>query len=112
MQIEQPPLVGEVSGNLFADRGCHVVGVTDLYDRILRFLDRSRYLFFQVAPGCTQEAEWTLFQTHYFSGNLVAPEIEPGPLDQYPGTLSIIPQRRSTFFYITYINSLRTSQEA
>jgi hypothetical protein len=24
------------------------------------------------------EAEWTLFQTHYFSENLVAPEIEPG----------------------------------
>jgi hypothetical protein len=33
-----------------ADRGCHVVNVTDLYDRILGFLDRSRYFFFQVAP--------------------------------------------------------------
>jgi hypothetical protein len=29
----------------------------------------------------TREAEWTLFQTHYFSENLVAPGIEPGPLD-------------------------------
>jgi hypothetical protein len=28
---------------LFADRGCHVVSVTDLYGRILGFLDRSRY---------------------------------------------------------------------
>jgi hypothetical protein len=28
---------------LFADRGCHVVSVTDPYDRILDFLDRSRY---------------------------------------------------------------------
>jgi hypothetical protein len=28
---------------LFADRGCHVVSVTDLYDRIPDFLDRSRY---------------------------------------------------------------------
>jgi hypothetical protein len=27
----------------FADKGCHVVSVTDLYDRILGFLDRSRY---------------------------------------------------------------------
>jgi hypothetical protein len=27
----------------FADRGCHVVSVTDLYDRILGFIDRSRY---------------------------------------------------------------------
>jgi hypothetical protein len=34
----------------FADRGCHVVSVTDPYGRILRFLDRSPYFFFQVAP--------------------------------------------------------------
>jgi hypothetical protein len=31
-----------------ADRGCHVVSVTDLYGRILSFLDRSRYFFFQI----------------------------------------------------------------
>jgi hypothetical protein len=35
------------------------------------FLDRSHYFFFQVA-------EWTPFQTHYFSKNVVAPGIEPG----------------------------------
>jgi hypothetical protein len=29
-----------------------------------------------------------------------------------PGTLTTRSQRRSTFFYITYINSVRTSQEA
>jgi hypothetical protein len=34
----------------FADKGCHVVSVTDPYGRILDFLDRSRYFFFQVAP--------------------------------------------------------------
>jgi hypothetical protein len=28
---------------LFADRGCHVVGVTDPYGRIIGFLDRSLY---------------------------------------------------------------------
>jgi hypothetical protein len=27
----------------FADKGCHVVSVTDPYGRILAFLDRSRY---------------------------------------------------------------------
>jgi hypothetical protein len=27
----------------FADRGCNVVSVTDPYDRVLGFLDRSRY---------------------------------------------------------------------
>jgi hypothetical protein len=35
---------------IFADRECHVVSVTDPYDRILGFLDRSSYFFFQVAP--------------------------------------------------------------
>jgi hypothetical protein len=34
----------------FADRGCHVVSVTDPYGSILDFLDRSRYFFFQVGP--------------------------------------------------------------
>jgi hypothetical protein len=32
------------------DRGCLVVSMTDLYGHILNFLDRSHYLFFQVAP--------------------------------------------------------------
>jgi hypothetical protein len=54
-----------------------VVSVTDPYGLILGFLDRSRYIFFQAAP---HEAEWTPFQTYYFSENLVAPGIEPGPL--------------------------------
>jgi hypothetical protein len=34
----------------FVDRVCRVVSVTDSYGRILGFLDRSRYFFFQVAP--------------------------------------------------------------
>jgi hypothetical protein len=32
------------------DRVCHVVSVTDPCGRILGFIDRSSYLFFQVAP--------------------------------------------------------------
>jgi hypothetical protein len=47
---ERPPLVSEVSANFFADRGCHVVSVTNPYGRVLGFLDRSRYYFFLVAP--------------------------------------------------------------
>jgi hypothetical protein len=42
-----------LSANLvptFADRGCHVVSVTDPYGRTLGFLDRSRYIFFQAVP--------------------------------------------------------------
>jgi hypothetical protein len=33
-----------------ADSGCHVVSVKNPYSRILGFLDRSRYFYFQVAP--------------------------------------------------------------
>jgi hypothetical protein len=39
------------------------------YGRILGFLDRNRYFFFQI------------FQTHHFSEYLVAPGIELRPLD-------------------------------
>jgi hypothetical protein len=46
---EQQPLVSEVIANFSADRGCHVVSVTNPYGRILGFLDQSRYYFFQVA---------------------------------------------------------------
>jgi hypothetical protein len=41
---EGPPLVGEVIAN-FADRGCHVVSVTDPYGRILGFLDTIRHFY-------------------------------------------------------------------
>jgi hypothetical protein len=58
-----------------------VVNVTDPYGRVLGFLDRSRYFSIKQLLSCTHEAEWTSFQTHYFSENVVAPGIEPGPLD-------------------------------
>jgi hypothetical protein len=44
----------------------------------LTFLDRSRYVFCQVALIYAPEAEWTPFQTHCYSENLVALRIEPG----------------------------------
>jgi hypothetical protein len=55
--------------------------VTDPYGRTLGFLDQSRYFSFKQLLGCTHEAEWTPFQTHYFSENLVVPGIDPEPLD-------------------------------
>jgi hypothetical protein len=55
-----------------------MVSAADLHGRKFGFLDRSRHFFSQVAP---HKAEWTPFQTHYFSENLVAPRTEPGPLD-------------------------------
>jgi hypothetical protein len=35
---------------IFADRGCCVLSATDTHGRVLGFLDRSRYYFFQVVP--------------------------------------------------------------
>jgi hypothetical protein len=60
----------------FEDRGSHVVSLTDPYVRILGFIDRSRYFSIKQLLSCTHEAEWTPFQTHYFSENLVAPGSE------------------------------------
>jgi hypothetical protein len=76
--------------------------VTDPYGRILGFLGRYRYFFFQVAPHSTHEAEWTPFQTHYCSENLVAPGIEPGPLDLYPGTLTTFILQYLFFCFFVY----------
>jgi hypothetical protein len=76
MPTKQPPLVGEVVPT-FADRGCCVVSAMDPPVVSLGFLDRSRYYFFQVAPRCPREAEWTPLQSHCFSENLEAPGIEP-----------------------------------
>jgi hypothetical protein len=59
-----------------------MVSATDPLGRNLGFLDRSRYFFLpRYLLNCNHEAEWTPFQTHYFSENLVAPGIELGPLD-------------------------------
>jgi hypothetical protein len=57
-----------------------VVIAEDPYGDILDYLDRSRYFSIKQLLSCTHEAEWTPFQTHYFSENLVAPGIESGPL--------------------------------
>jgi hypothetical protein len=43
---ERPPILMPT----FADKRCRVVSATDPHGRILGFLDRSRYYFFQVAP--------------------------------------------------------------
>jgi hypothetical protein len=61
----------------FADRGCRVFSVTELYGRIIGFVDRSRYVSIKQLLSCTHEDESTPFQTHYTSENLVAPGIEP-----------------------------------
>jgi hypothetical protein len=44
----------------------------------LSFLDRSRYFSFKWLLIYAHEAEWTPFQTHCYSENLVVLGIEPG----------------------------------
>jgi hypothetical protein len=95
----------------FSDRVCLVVSMTDPYGSVLGFLDRSRYFFFQVTP-------------QLYSRSWVDPVPDPLLLRKserrisnpdlwiWLWTLTTIPQRRSTFFNITYIISVRTSQEA
>jgi hypothetical protein len=58
-----------------------MVSTTDPYGRILGFLNRSRYYSSKHLVNCTHEAEYTPFQTHNVSENLVVPGIKPGPLD-------------------------------
>jgi hypothetical protein len=60
-----------------------VISVANPYDTILDFLDWSRSLPFLSSSSSVvlNEAEWAPFQTHYFSENLIAPGIEPEPLD-------------------------------
>jgi hypothetical protein len=53
----------------------------DAYGRILGSLDWSQYFSSKKLLSCTHEAEWTPFQIHYLSDNLVMLGIEPRPLD-------------------------------
>jgi hypothetical protein len=76
------------------------INVTDPYGRIIGSLDRNRYFSINELLNCTHEAEWTPFQIRNFTEYLVAPGIEPEPLDLYPETLATRPQRRSGKVYI------------
>jgi hypothetical protein len=63
----------------------------------LSFLDRSRYFSFKQRLIYPHEADWTPFQTHCYTENLVAPGIEPRELwVSSSGTLTTGPQRGST----------------
>jgi hypothetical protein len=62
----------------FADKGCRVVNIMDPHGWFFRL---EPLLFLPNSFSVELTPEWTLFQTHYFSGNLVAPEIKSRPLD-------------------------------
>jgi hypothetical protein len=74
---------------------CRVVSAADPRDRILGFLDRSRYFFLQVAPQLYSRG-WV----DPVPDPLVAPGIEPGPLDLKTRALTTRPQRQSIFIQL------------
>jgi hypothetical protein len=78
---ERPPLVGEVTANVYGywiSRGRRN-GSLWPYSRLSR--PESIQFHSKQLLNCTHEGQWTPFQTHHFSGNVVALGIEPGPLD-------------------------------
>jgi hypothetical protein len=69
---KRPPLVGKVSDNFCGQRVLH--GQHSRFLQLYSISVSSKELL-----NCTHEAEWTLFQTLYFSQNLVVPGIKPRP---------------------------------
>jgi hypothetical protein len=77
MPTEISPISAKLVPNS-ADRGCHLVSVTDFYGRIPDFLDQFL--------NYTHEAEWNPFQTHYFSENPSFATIVQGVYCTYSST--------------------------
>jgi hypothetical protein len=78
ISTELPTLVSEIYCQLLRIEGCRRGqrgGSPTVVN--LRFLDRSGYFSFKQLLIYPHNAEWTPFQTHCYSGNLVAPAIEP-----------------------------------
>jgi hypothetical protein len=71
---ERPPLVGEVSAKVLQIEVA-TLSAWRIPTAVFLVFRPESLLFL---PSCTHEAEWTPFQTHYFSENLVVPGIEPG----------------------------------
>jgi hypothetical protein len=80
LPTERPPLVGEVSANL----GGFKLSRGQRNGSLRPYSGLSRpepLLFLPNSRSVVLEAEWTPFQTHYFSENAVDSGIEPGPTD-------------------------------
>jgi hypothetical protein len=64
-----------------AGRGCRVVSATNPPQSLISVLYNGSANSVEYLLSYPHEAEWTPFQTQFFSENLVTPGIEPGPLD-------------------------------
>jgi hypothetical protein len=74
---ERPPLVREVSANLCGLRVLRGQRKEFSWPLISVFYSGTATFSFIYLLDCPHEAEWTPFQTPYFSENLVGPRIEP-----------------------------------
>jgi hypothetical protein len=75
------PLIGEASANFLRLKGAMWSARRIPTAVLLTFSTESATFSSKYLHSCTHEAEWTPFQNHYFSENLEALGIEPGPLD-------------------------------
>jgi hypothetical protein len=74
---ERPPLVGEVSANFSGERVLRGQRNGSPWPLISVFQTGADAFPFKQLLNYPHEAEWTPFQTYYFSENLVAPESNP-----------------------------------
>jgi hypothetical protein len=73
-------LVGQVSDHICVQRAPY--GQRDGSLRPYSRISRPEPLLFYPSSSSVVLTEWTPFQTHYFSENLITPGIEPGPLSR------------------------------
>jgi hypothetical protein len=79
---ERPPLVGESLVPIFGEYRGVAWSARQIPTAVISVLVKGAATFYsKQLLNCTHEAEWTPFQTNYFSENLPAPGMEPGPLD-------------------------------
>jgi hypothetical protein len=74
-------------------KGCYVVRVTDPYGSILGFLDRSRYVFLEIAPQLYSRGWVDPVSDPLFLRKSGSAGNRTWPLDLKPGTLTTRPQR-------------------
>jgi hypothetical protein len=77
---KRPQLVGEVSANFLRIDGA-TRSAWRIPTAVFSAFQTGAVFYLKYLLNFTLEAEWTPFQTHYFSENLAGPGIESGPLD-------------------------------
>jgi hypothetical protein len=104
---ERPPLVGEVSAKF-----CGVAWWAQRVPRPYSRFSRPQPLFFLPSSYSVVLTRLSGPRFRPTTTQKIWLRLESNPDTWLSGTLTSRPQRWSTFFYITYINSVRTSQEA